>query len=112
MGVSVVHYAIIGIELDEPSEEFFDKFEADISTKREAGELIILHDGMNGQYTIVGEVLTRGSEECGFALSSFGPGKINKLFSKVEKRIQDHFGIKHELGVTDRVSLHIVTHYH
>lgn len=51
MSVSVVHYAIIGIELDEPTEEFFDKYEADISTKKEAGELIILQDGMNGRYT-------------------------------------------------------------
>lgn len=61
---------------------------------------------------IVGEVLVLGDEFEGLALSSFGHAKLNKLFVKVEKRLEEHFGLKQELGVVDRVRLHIVTHYH
>lgn len=115
MGVSNVHYIILGIRLEfqnlghiEP--EFLEKFEDNCYVKdvTEKDNITLISDGMNGEYHFIGKVLAKSTSSVGFDEAvSFDCDQNER--EKVFQSIQDNFGIT--LNPTD-IQLWVFTHWH
>lgn len=109
MGVSSEVYFMVGVDInDRTSDELIEKLEDDglIKYKTQSGQLHCLLDGMNGQYTIIGEVVAVGDEYEGICLTSFSVEEFNFVSQRVKYHLSEKYNIE------DDPKVYIVTHFH
>jgi len=107
MSVQCNTYVILGIqrEFESGTYERYEPFMDSAFKPRQAG-LVVLADGMNGDYTIIGHVLAVSDNHQGLdgVVALDIPPK--KLVKSIKEEIMQHFGIE-----CDELQHIVVSHY-
>jgi len=116
MGVAATHYAILGVAVTDKKKvkEFFGKEEKFLDFTEEYNDngykekptpnksgIHMIVDGMNGDYIVIGKILSKGIEEgMPFTQMAFDPESKTVTFSK-QLRDADPVGILAEIRKID-----------
>lgn len=115
MSVNENHYIILGVKMTnddynekyniEENETIHDQYANKRSQK--AGEMVVVVDGMSGEYAFIGKLIAKSKEsyEC-IPMSSIDKKMFND--KKLKKELTETFGFTDdELNI----QLHVFTHY-
>lgn len=115
MSVNENHYVIVGIKMSYDdyaikynTEENYDVHEDYMNRrKQKAGEMVVVVDGMSGEYAIIGKLIAKSRE----SYEGIPTTEINKkVFNdkKLKKELVETFGFnKDDLNI----NIHVFTHY-
>lgn len=97
MGIDATHYLMVGVDIgyDENNDDQYDELE-DL-TNDTNGDLFCVFDGMNGNYTIVGEVLTSTKDIYNdMGVISLTSNQLSDMFLSVKDKLYNRFGKEYE----------------
>jgi hypothetical protein len=117
MGVDVTHYVVVGIKTgfrqlenhlkideDRNLEDCFDEITSEYDAH--VGDFAYISDGMNGEYAVLGIIVSKGAEEDGEGLDMTDCIEaLNKYKMDVSEKLR-------LLGITiGKISVYAFTHY-